>query len=331
MFNFIYLLKLLATALITNSHYSAIWPVSALATGGLLGNVIFFAVSGFCLCRIKDGFVKWYGKRFLRIYPVMALFTLLTVVIGKYSITNLNGFIELFLFPTNYIFIVWILLLYVPFYVVSYADEKHDGVIKWTLTATVSLWLIVYMIFVDKSHYHIDDVNSPFILFLYFASMLIGALFNKNRKKFTQLKIKNFIFVLTSLVMYFGAKIIFSRYSRVSFLQPINQIAIIAALISIFAFAIGLEKILCKLNGKVIYVMKFIASITLQIYIVQFLVIESFKSLVFPLNLVVVTALIVISASILYYIEHYVRKGIGYIVNKNKTKNGDPYAENENK
>ena len=47
MYSFISWLRLLATLLITNSHLGNIWPSSALATGGLLGNVIFFAASGF--------------------------------------------------------------------------------------------------------------------------------------------------------------------------------------------------------------------------------------------------------------------------------------------
>ncbi len=58
MIAFINYLKLIATALITNSHFSDIWPISALASGGLLGNIIFFAVSGYLLYNIKLGFKK---------------------------------------------------------------------------------------------------------------------------------------------------------------------------------------------------------------------------------------------------------------------------------
>ena len=76
MFEFINYLKLIATALITNSHYGNIWPVSALATGGLFGNVIFLAVSGFLLYNIKTSFIKWFPKRFFRVYPALAIFTL---------------------------------------------------------------------------------------------------------------------------------------------------------------------------------------------------------------------------------------------------------------
>lgn len=46
---FIDLLKALAAVLITNSHLADVWPISAIASGGMLGNVLFFAVSGYCL------------------------------------------------------------------------------------------------------------------------------------------------------------------------------------------------------------------------------------------------------------------------------------------
>ena len=108
MFNFVFYLKSVATILITNSHYDKIWPSSAMAIGGLLGNVLFFAVSGFCLYEIKGSFLRWYGKRFLRIYPIMIGYTLFTVLIGSYPINSWTDAFRLFVYPTNYIFFVWI-------------------------------------------------------------------------------------------------------------------------------------------------------------------------------------------------------------------------------
>ena len=63
MYYFINYLRTIATVLITNSHYSNIWPISDLAAGGLLGNILFIAASGFCLLNIKENFGKWYLKR----------------------------------------------------------------------------------------------------------------------------------------------------------------------------------------------------------------------------------------------------------------------------
>ena len=68
-YNFIPYLKTLAVLLVINSHLDAYYPHSALATGGALGNALFFVVSGFCLADIHDKFDKWYFYRVLKIYP----------------------------------------------------------------------------------------------------------------------------------------------------------------------------------------------------------------------------------------------------------------------
>lgn len=120
MFEFINYLKLIATVLITNSHFGNIWPVSAMASGGLLGNIIFFAVSGFLLFNIKDNFPKWFCKRFMRVYPAMAVFTLFAVAIGQYSMNGFDKAFRLFVYPTNYVFLVWLLVCYCIYYAIMY-------------------------------------------------------------------------------------------------------------------------------------------------------------------------------------------------------------------
>ena len=91
---------------------------------------------------------------------------------------------------------------------------------------------------------------------------------------------------------------------------------------------IGLEKYLQQFGKIFNGAIKFIANITLQIYIVQFLIIYKFQHLVFPLNFFVVTCLILVSASLLYYAEFFVRKGIGVLIKRIKRK--ENHAESSN-
>lgn len=48
-FLFIVLMRALAAIIITNSHYTGVYSTDLIANRGLLGDVMFFAVSGFCL------------------------------------------------------------------------------------------------------------------------------------------------------------------------------------------------------------------------------------------------------------------------------------------
>ena len=310
MFYFVCFLRLLATALITNSHYADVWPVSAMACGGLLGNVIFFSVSGFCLYNVKPGFLRWYGKRFLKVYPIVAAFTLFTVVIGAYRLGGMADFIRLFVFPTNYVFIAWIVLLYVPFYFVSLLDGRKSNIVKWTGFFLVVVWIAVYLLFIDKSRYVVDAVESPFILFLYFASMLMGAWFRKNRDRFDSFKPMHAVYAACALVLYFGSKIVISRMEALYPLQLLNQAVLLLALAFVFAIAIELEDTFLGLDKRLLSAVELISNMTLHIYVVQFIVIRRFSGLVFPLNLIVVTALILMCAAALYYLEYYVRRGL---------------------
>ena len=181
-------------------------------------------------------------------------------------------------------------------------------------------WLLTYLIFVDKSVYHIDEVHKPFILFLYFASMLMGALFKKYLDKFEKLRIRDLVFLFLALIVYFGTKIVFSKVQKIAFLQIINQFSILVVLYFTFAVAIGLEEKLKKLPKPINAAVEFLAKITLHIYIVQFVVINRLETLIFPLNFLATTAGILALAILVYYAEYFIRKGILFLIDKAKGK-----------
>ncbi len=318
MYFFINFLRVLATILITNSHYSEIWPIDDLAAGGLLGNILFFASSGFCLFNVKENFGKWYLKRIVKIYPVTVIFTLLTVLIGDYSLNSVNDAVQLFLYPTNYMFLVWLMISYVAFYVIAWLSKKYDKATEFTLAVVVLSWMLTYFLLVDKSIYHIDDVSKPFILFLYFSSMLIGALFKKYADKFSKAKFVNVLLLFVSLALYFGSKIAFSKIASIAFWQILNQLSILLVLYFIFAVFMGLENQLKKLPTWINKAVKFLSGITLHIYIVQFVIIRRLEGLVFPVNFFAATGCILALACAVYYAEYFVKKSVSVSIDKIK-------------
>ena len=320
MYYFINYLRTIATVLITNSHYSNIWPISDLAAGGLLGNILFFAASGFCLLNIKENFGKWYLKRIAKIWPAMIGFTLFTVLIGDYSLASWKDAVRLFLYPTNYIFLVWLMISYIAFYILAWLSKKYDKTIEISLSVLFGVWILTYFIFVDKSVYHIDDVSKPFILFLYFSSMLIGALFKKYIDKFGKIIAVNVILLFVSLIVYFGSKIAFSKIQSIVFWQILNQLSILVVLYFMFAVFIGLEDYFKKIPDWINKTVKFVAGITLHIYIVQFVIIRRLEGLIFPVNFLVTTVAILVLACAVYYAEFFIKKGIALLIDKTKGK-----------
>lgn len=311
MYTFINYLKALAAILITNSHYGGIWPIESMAMGGLLGDVIFLAVSGFCLYDIKLPFVKWYGKRIIRIYPIVWITGIFAVVIGFFHVADFNSLVHLFVYPTYYHFVESIMLLYIFYYILLAISHKYNVQCKWIMLIVGGIYIGIYLFMYDKTYYHIDSVEEPIIRFLFLESMLLGAYFRENIKiikgALTKIDImKLFIF----LVMYFGSKIAFSRLQIFSSIQIVNQIVLLGALYYIFRTALVME----LQNSKVMQyvaiekIIKSISSITLEIYLTQYLVYYLIPDFIFPINFFVVTSMITLFASIVHFCWKYIKE-----------------------
>ena len=299
---FITFLRALAACLITNSHYTGIYPTDLIANGGLLGNILFFAVSGYCLYNVRGNFVQWYGKRIYRIYPPVVCITLIYILSGAYNIHS-RTLIEWFIYPTNYHFIAAILLLYIPFYFIMRTEGLRKHLTKVMLLIAL-VWCLVYLTIYDKSYYHLDAVHEPMIRFLYIESMLLGAWFRQNNNRFYNVfKWQDVMGTLLCFVLYFLSKLMFSRYEIISQFQFLNQLMIFILLFFMFKVFAGLDSKLEKLPKSIKYVIDTLSNITLEVYIIQDVLIRLLKKVgFFPINWILLTTAIFVGAWFLHKI-----------------------------
>lgn len=291
-------LRALAAILITNSHYVGVYPIDIIASGGLFGDVIFFALSGFVLINIKDTFINWYKKRIIRIYPSIWIITIAYLVFAFYTFEN-GSIASYFIYPTYYHFIASIVVLYIPYYLIA-KNEYFRNRIPAFMLGTFIVQFIIYVFFYDKTYYHIDTVKEPMIRFLFFQSMLMGLYFRVNNERYLNKKsLSNWVFLISSLVIYFITKIAFSKIEDISQFQIINQMILFITLYFVFKCFASIDGQLVKLPKIIKSVAAFISQITLQIYAVQYVIIHKFATIVFPFNWLIITSLIVISAYIL--------------------------------
>lgn len=82
----------------------------------------------------------------------------------------------------------------------------------------------------------------------------------------------------------------------------------------VFRWAESLESFLISLPEKLRGILSFSAGITLQIYLVQFPIINRFDMLPFPLNLLVTTVLIFVAAVAVYWLDSGIQRGIDCIL-----------------
>lgn len=318
---FITVLRSLAAMLITNSHYVGVYPTDLIANGGLLGDILFFAVSGFCLCNPKNSFPKWYGKRILRIYPQIILITVLYLILGIYkwdSHTALGWFV----YPTAFRFISCIMLLYIPLYFLM-KSPKIKRHIELVFLAVLLLQLVSYILFIDKTVYNVDSVGRWFIYFIFFESMLMGAYFRLNLDKYRDKnKLINWFLLAGSAVVYFASKTLFSKFGGgILYLQILNQYVLLALLWFIVRCFCGIDGKLERLPVWIKKIFELLSKITLEIYVVQIGIITPLaKLLPFPLNWILLTSVILIGALILHFVSDKLVSGITLLFKKIKNK-----------
>lgn len=304
---FITFLRAIAACIITNAHYTGIYPTDLIANGGLLGDVLFFAVSGYCLYNVKfplsiAGFARWYGKRIWRIYPPVLIITATFMILGVYSMGE-NGVFWWYIYPTCYHFVASIMALYILFFFIMRIDTLKGKIPVIMLGVSVT-WLIVYFTVYDRSYYHIDTVREPMIRFLFLESMLLGAWFRQRDKELRdKFRAVYPVAAIIASMIYFISKLLFSKIASISNLQFLNQIALFLLLYFIFRTSCGLDGKLERMPKTIKTAVNHISDMTLEIYVVQYGIIQLVKFWgggVFPVNWIILTTAILFTAFALH-------------------------------
>jgi peptidoglycan/LPS O-acetylase OafA/YrhL len=176
------------------------------------------------------------------------------------------------------------------------------------------VFLILYVFAYDKSYYHIDTVREPMIRFLFFESMLLGAYFRRHDKEYRNKRALPWVLASAVIfVAYFASKLLFSSKSQIASIQIVNQLLIFALLYVVFRAAAALDGRLEKLPQWIKNIIDYIAQITLEIYLVQYVLIDVLRNAgPFPINWFVITVSILAAATVL----HYFCKLIYYLCDK---------------
>ena len=301
-------LRFLATCLITNTHYNDVYPIKSLAVGGLLGDVLFFVVSGFVLTReTNEKFLSWYGKRVLRIYPTVFVGVIFYLITGYTTIQHINniGWFTAFVFPSFFVFAATIILLYIPFFVINKINDKK--LFLSVFAVVVFAWIIAYFFLFDRKTYQMNNTNHWLIAFPYFIAMMFGSYIRKfNIKKGNILQTFLCIFSIVFLVLYFFLTTLVRANNDLLNYQIFVQISLLLAIFSLVAFVFGLEPWFNRLPKWLLATVNFIANFTLEIYIIQRPIIAWFSHILFPLNWIIITLTIFVSAIVLKIFINFV-------------------------
>lgn len=313
MFSFINIVRALATCLITNSHFSPIYTYDIIAKGGALGNSLFFLATGFCLANCNGRFGNWYSKRLLRLYVPLLLVSGFYLCVGKNIVETV--FFS-YIFPQNYWFICALVILY-PLYYLAVKYPFRNCKYSYTVVL-ILLYAIIYM-FLDKSRYMVETVEFFAIRFSYIFSfflMLVGAYLRKHfqeiREKLCTKRIRILFMFFVFIILYFGFILLMGRFKELYRIQYFETVLCILTSLSLFLFVMLFENdITDKKTNVFVRSFGFLGSCTLEIYLVQFPIINFVSELPFSSILK-----FIIAVSSILGCAYILKKISGYFIGK---------------
>lgn len=317
---FVALLKAFAALLIINSHYDQIYPIEELATGGAIGNAIFFAISGFCLYPVSETFIQWIPNRLAKLYIPTLIMTMVALLTYKKGELMLDTALSILIWPTFYWFVGAIIIFYILFYILK--EVKSDKAFLVLGLILTLIYVLYYVILPDKTTWVIEakglnSLEGYFKLIYYFAAMMMGKWFRIHIDKEYKKSSLYLAGMVGAFISIYAVKLLIIKIPEMMPLQFLNQISVLIFVAYAFMFSLSIESYLRNMENTKFYgYIKYISNITLCLYLVQFVIIEYTYRMLFPINFVFASIAIFASASVLNFISNSIFIGLKNLIRK---------------
>ena len=289
-------LRFLAALLITNSHMQLLYGKYAmLATGGSIGDALFFFCSGFTLFLKPMGtasnFPDWYKRRINRIYP-----SVLAIAIVACGIFNIRrDIIDIILYGGGW-FITYIMVYYVLiFFIGAYLKDKtiHFLLLSAVLTG------LYFFIFSSKIYtvYYYNIYSDAIIRWpMFMMPILLGAQIGVSAPK---IKYRPWVDTIGLIVSVAAFYILIYLSAINKQLMPLQYVScLVLMVITYFFYQVGCSPLVKRIyqhrTGH--FIIRFVGGLCLEIYLVQRLVFTDKMNSLFPLNLLIMFVIVIAAA-----------------------------------
>ena len=218
-------LRFIAILLVINSHMDEIYPLPLFATGGAIGNALFFMLSAYGLLLSQQAhpqtLTTYMSKRLIRIYPVIwssllllvlplslyyyhyfpAYYTVMAQLFGFKDPLSLIG--NLFYPPEDY----WFLRALMFYYLIGFffLRDYHPKKIFTALGVLTLVYFFSYLQFTDFSTLVIEQTIA-FKLIFYAMVFLVGIYFASIPTKIVYRGMGDFFLFFGFIVLIYGEK-----------------------------------------------------------------------------------------------------------------------------
>lgn len=219
-------LRAVAILLVFNSHLDRYYPVPQFATGGAIGNSLFFALSCYGVVRsLRVGemsFAIFCLRRILRLYPEIWAALLLYWLPLRFATAEGSGDCLSILISSVVIPPWWFLQVLLPLYPLGYLFGRYNtwfrpGVV---LTALGIAYAAVYCFWIDLTQWSIEMM--PFKVLSCGISFTFGGILAARSEKIGFGGIRDVALLVTLLILYFLQKLGISK-GVLTGLQGIQQ------------------------------------------------------------------------------------------------------------
>jgi peptidoglycan/LPS O-acetylase OafA/YrhL len=314
------LLRAFAILLIINSHLDLYYPIKHFATGGAIGNSIFFFLSAFGLYLSQQNknkqFREFMADRISRIYPslwIVLIFLMMPIMLfsGKLSIDNATTFIGYFFNPPY-----WFLQSLIVYYILSFyfLNQVHGNNRKISMFIFLGFMILIYFScyfsWVDLNTWSVE--NTPFDRIHYFMVFVFGIYIAMNNKSISYTGVHNYLILLTVVVLFYAHKYLMTKglFFEFQFLQQAAMYPLVYYLLKISRSPFILNKL--EQSASIVATVNFLSNHTLEIYMIH----ETLNrpvlklELAFPLNIVFFVSVTFIFSAIVNKLAAIARRKI---------------------
>jgi hypothetical protein len=216
-------LRVLAIALVVNSHMDLLYPkkFAFLASGGMMGNALFFMLSSWGLLLSMKAhpraFGEWYGRRILRIYPaVWVAVVLLAFPFGIHSgwirLDNVLDQMNKFFYPPFWFLQALMIYYFIIFFIIRNYSFKRFVLVT---TPVVAFYVLYYFFWLDLTTFSIE--GTPFRLIFYFLVVLWGVYLGSKSEQIHYQGLQDVFLLTLSISCIYAHKFLMQRGSFVEF------------------------------------------------------------------------------------------------------------------
>ena len=288
------ILKFIAVFLVMNSHMEMCYPkFQFMATGGGIGDALFFVASGFTLFLGRDmRFDQWYKRRINRIYP-----SILAAAIVAYVVWHFEENIGDILIGKRYWFIGCIMVYYLFLYPIK--KIKKEKIVNLLFVGWLALMVAVFfLIWRGEAMLYSKGLYRCLIFFLF---MLQGAIMGRHSDAFT-CKWWHLPLLLVSAGVWFALV----HYWTGTGLIIVSIIPLLCFTSSMYCLCNA--KVFTKaynthIGGIIIYV---VSQLCLEVYLIQkFIFTDAYNSL-FPLNVLIIMLVVIVAAYVVKMLAEFI-------------------------